>query len=256
MATRFADFAATNAAASPYLPVVHTTDWLVFRDLMEVNSVLQNVQCPVFGEDLLYLFYGKPCYRMHAEIEPTSLSAFYLISILFEPHSIGAPRRVLPFDSGAFAKGLYAASLHPRLRPLDFELNSSIQGAAQAVATFYGSNAQYFSSTVRNDIPVGTRDIEAEAFLSIIRTPARTPMDDRRSAIEIQLRHSIDIRTADVCAVILPEVLLDDPLTEDFILKDLNAKPLGYYCTHARPAEDVRAMMIEAKRYYKSRGLL
>ena len=228
MATRFGDFAATNAAATPYLPVVHTTDWMVFRDLMEVNSVLRTGRCPVFEEDILYLFYGKPCYRMHADVEPTSLSAFFLISILFEPHSVGPPGRVLPLSSGAFAKGLYAANLHPTLRNSDFELNTSIQGAAQAVATFYGSNDRYFRSIVRNDISVGARDIEVEAFLSIIRTPARTPMDDRRSAIEIQLRHSIDIRTADVCAVILPEALLDDPLIEDFIRNDLNAEALGY----------------------------
>jgi hypothetical protein len=256
MPARFADFAATGPVALPLLPVVHTTDWFVFRNLMEIDSVLRNDLCPVFKEELLYLFYGRPCYRMHANVEPNSLSAFFLISIVFEPTSLSAPHRVFPFDSGAFANGLYASSLHPKIQALDFELHPSLQAAAQAVGTLFGSNKRYFSGKAKEDVVFGGRDVEVQSFLSIIRAPGRTAMDDRRSTIEIQLSQSIDIRKTSIAAVILPEELLDDPFTEHFIVHELKATPLGYYCPHARPAEDVRAIMIEAKRYYESRGLL
>jgi hypothetical protein len=253
---RFADFAAMGPAATPFLPVVHTTDWMVFRNLMEVDPVLKNEACPVFNEDLLYLFYGRPCYRMHADVEPTSLSAFFLISIVFEAASIGALHRMFPFDTGAFARGLYRSGLHPKIQALDFQLGPTLQAAAQAVGTFFGTNKRYFNGKVRDDLLFGGRDVEVQSFLAIARTPGRTAMDDRRSTIEIQLSRSIDIRRANVAAVILPEELLDDPFTEQFIVRDLQAVPLGYYCPHARPAEDVRAIMIEAKRFYESKGLL
>src|SRR5262249_10361271 len=147
----------------------------------------------------------------------------------------GSFHRVHPFDTGAFAKGIYRSNLHPKMALSDFELNSTLGAVTEAVDVFYGSNANYFQGVAKKDIPVAARDLEAEAFLSIIRTPARTPADDRRSAIEIQIARAIDLTQARVLAVILPEQLLDDPFVEQFIEADLDAVALGYYCPHARP---------------------
>jgi hypothetical protein len=256
MISRFADFARSNTPASPTMPIVHTTDWHVFREIMQNRSTLVNHLCPVFHEDLLYFYYAKPTYRMHPDVEPTSLMSYYLVSILFEPTSMGAFHRIFPFDSGAFAQGLYRSNVHPRMKVEDFELQKTIDAVTEAVDVFFGSNANYFKGKPKDGITIRSTDIEAEAYLSIIRTPARTHADDRRAAIEIQINRSLDIRTADILAVILPEDLLDDPIVKNFITNNLNAEPIGYFCPHARPTEDVRAMMIEARRFYKDRALL
>lgn len=255
MTGRFANFACSNTHSLPVLPVVHTTDWWSFRHIMDGN-LLAMQRCPVFSEDLVYLFYGKPCYRLHQGSEPTSLSAFYLVSLIFEANSVGPFRRVHPFDTGAFSKGFYQSHLHPKMEIKDFELNASLGAVTEAVDVFYGTNAGYFKGAPKKNIPVSPMDIEAEAFVSLISTPARTPADDRRSAIEIQLQNSIDLTNVRVLAVILPEQLLDDQRVEQFIEVNLGAEALGYFCPHARPDEDVRAIMTEAKRFYKSRSWL
>jgi hypothetical protein len=138
----------------------------------------------------------------------------------------------------------------------NFHLEPQPEVPAKLVKSFFGTNSCYFRETLRPDIAAGPRDMEVEAYLSIVRSPAATPYDDRRSAIEIQLSHAIDLTTIKVLAVVLPEQLLDDDVTMDFIEKQLNAKALGYYCVHARPAEDARAILIETKRFYQENGLL
>lgn len=256
MPGRFANFACSNTPSAPVLPLVHTTDWWSFRQVIDGSLALVEQRCPVFNEDLVYLFYGKPCYRLHQSSEPTSLSAFFLVSVVIEATSIGPLHRVHPFDTGAFSKGIYQANLHPKMNLKDFELTPSLQAVTEAVDVFYGTNAKYFRGNPKKNVAVGAMDIEAEAFMSIISAPARSPADDRRSAIEIQIRRSVDLANVRVLAVILPEQLLDDPSIQQFIEIDLGAEPLGYFCPHARPDEDVRAIMTEAKRFYESKSWL
>jgi hypothetical protein len=238
------------------LPVTHTTDWWVFREIFERGEPLKPTFCTKYKDDLLYLFYGRPCYRPHADVEPTSLSSFFLICILFEPSGMDLPYRVMPFDSGAMIRGHYAPHLHPRMLPADFELEPTVSRVTSAVDRFYGSNSAYFQGTPRNDVAAGPRDLEVEAFLSIIKSVAQSSPDDRRSTIEIQLKQQVDLRKSKVLAVILPEQLLADTALEDFIEVDLQAEAIDYFCPHARPLEDARAIMVEAKRFYEKKGWL
>lgn len=235
------------------MPFTHTTDWWVFRHISESGEPLNAEFCDKYDENLLYLFYGRPCYRPHADVEPTSLSAFFLVCLLFEPSSVQNPHRVMPFDSGAMIRGRYQPHLHPGMKPADFELEPSLLGVTRAVERFYGTNAAYFQSSPRTDIAAGPRDIEVESLLSIIRSAAQASIDDRRSTIEVQLNERLDLRSSNVLAVIMPDQLLADEAIEDYIENELAAEPLGYFSPHARPAEDVRAIMIEARRFYRKK---
>lgn len=251
----FAIFAENGISVTPLLPLVHTTDWHRFRTLKQI-PVLEPRACKVYGEDLLYFFYGKPCYRPHDGVEPTSLSAFHLVSLVVDGATLPTPKRILPFDSGAFRRGFYEPDTHPAMDLPHFEINPTLDAASRTVGQFFGSNKAYFRTTVRPDLIVNCDDLEVEAYVSIVSSRKKGPIDERRSAIEVQIASAVKLLGSKVHAVILPEHFLDDDPTYRFITDQLGAEPLGYFCPHARPAEDARAIMGEAFKFYKTRGWL
>ena len=249
----FSAFAATAPAATPTLPLVHTTDWYEFQRMKGAGGMHPTL-CDVYDEDLLYFFYGRPSFRKHMTVDSVSLRSLHLVSLVFDASTLPPPKRVLPFDSGAFDAGLYRADLHPDMALTHFELAPSIQSVAQAVGTFYGTNLHYFRSQLRADLKVECDQLEAESFVSIIAAIKQSVADDRRSAIEVQIAEVVEFARAKVLAVILPEQLLDHAPTEDYIRLGLSAEPIGYFCPHARPSEDARVIMSEASRFYRSKG--
>jgi len=251
----FLAFSSAAPEAAPILPLVHTTDWYDYQDIRKEGR-LKPTACPVYEEDLLYFYYGRPGLRKHPMTEPVSLDALHLVSLVFEAKTLPSPKRVLPFDSGAFAAGLYKGDLHPKMVLADFELEPSLSGVTRAVSRFYGTNLAYYRSAVRSDMVADCEQFEVQSYLSIVRTMKASSADDRRSAVEVQVDKVVRIKGAKVLAVILPEQFLDHRPTEQYIEEVLGAEPLGYYCPHARPAEDARAIMNEAWRFYKERGLL
>ncbi|SNZ07241.1 hypothetical protein [Cohaesibacter gelatinilyticus] len=254
MKQRFSSFVESNQPCGPTLPIVHTTDWYVLRDLIDGDRKLKPMNCPVFGERLSYFFYGKPCYRKHIGEDPNSLSAFYLVGIILRAEVLGKFVRMFPFDSGAYVNGFYDSSLHPQMDVNDFSLKPEMKTAEKTVSTFFENNENYMKGIVANKITPSVMDIEVEAYLSIVGDKSKTKSDDRRGAIEFQVSDEIIINKRNVLAVILPEQLLDDKFVRDFIEVELGAKPLHYLCPHARPSEDARAIIAEANRFYKSEG--
>ena len=256
MTTKFSNFSTASAPVLPLLPFVHTTDWETMVSLIETAPTLEPTLCPVFNEDLLYLFYGRPSFRKHAQEEPNSIKSFDLVCLLMDSAALPAPKRVFPFDSGAFAGGIYKDHLHPRMKLEDFEIDPTLEAMARFVGTYFGENKSYYNEVFRESIPYSPRETQVDSFLSIVRATGTTRYDDRRSAIEIQFERAIDLLSANVLAVIAPEDRFDDPLTLDFVVSKLNAEPLGYYCPHARPLEDARSIVQMAKDFYKRSGIL
>jgi hypothetical protein len=137
-----------------------------------------------------------------------------------------------------------------------FELDSTLESATRAVGCFYGSNKDYFRSRVRPDLHYECDQLEVESFVSMITSLRSSPADDRRSSIEVQIADIVDLTQAKVLAVVLPEQFLDYPPVHQYIRTTLDAEPIGYFCPHARPAEDARVIMNEAARFYQSQGWL
>lgn len=137
-----------------------------------------------------------------------------------------------------------------------FELETSLVAAARAVGQFYGNNRDYFAAKVRADLAFDCDELEVESFVSIVGSSKTSAVDDRRSVIEVQIADIVRLAEANVLAVILPEQFLDTAHVEDYIRQTLGAEPIGYYCPHARPAEDARAIMDKAVCFYKDMGWL
>ena len=264
MANKFTEFVLNAIPASPVLPIVHTTDGYCFREILN-NSELQPKRCDVFKhDDLIYLFYGRPAYRSGAGVKSTSLSMFYPVCFLLDPHCFEKVKRVFPFDSGAFSNNLFEDFLHRDMtldnflvdpNPLSPGEIPSPETPARIVSTFYESNKEYYRGVVKDSIDLTPLDFEAEAYYEWIKTKRQTSYDDRGSSIEIQLDFPISLSKDTVKAVVLPTILLDDDHVKNVILTEWEAEPLDYSTYHASPSTFTIAVLREVDQYLQTENL-
>jgi hypothetical protein len=86
--TRFANYIMSNDASAGVLPLVHTTRAYSF-DQMLGGDTLEPVDCPIFKEKLIYLFYGQPAYRAK-DGRNARLQFEWPIIFIFDPSKITA----------------------------------------------------------------------------------------------------------------------------------------------------------------------
>jgi len=102
----------SQQAATPILPLLHTTDVYRFTNVLE-DGQLEPRACPVFkGEPLLYFFYGRPSYRANPKEEATGLDHYLPVCLLFRAQNVTPIKRIFPFDSGGFDAQLYSDADH------------------------------------------------------------------------------------------------------------------------------------------------
>lgn len=200
-----------EAPASPVvLPLTHVTDAWAFRDIMDGGS-LAPTACPVFGGELLYLFYGKPAYRSAAERENKGSDVFWPICFVLEPGAVTEPARIYPFDSGAFHHRLFDRHLHPRMLKEDFELDADPATPGRLIRLFWQDERCYFEGEGAAAPDLDVLAFEAKAYRALIDDVGSGPFDDRNSAIEIQTGAPIALQD-NIIAVILPGQFLNEPL--------------------------------------------
>ena len=180
---------------------------------------------PIFDENLLYFFYGKPSF-FPKTTQSSNLLFNTQVFFVLKPDIISAARRVFPFDSGAFTVGLYARYLSAGMNLLDFqiELDTAHSGgtpyptsAQKIVAAIYGTNENYFRSEHREDLAPSMMDFEVHAFLELLRSKAGEDFDDRRSVIEIQSTRPVSLNSDTMAGIILPIELVEHDSVAAFI---------------------------------------
>jgi hypothetical protein len=140
---RFGKLISQQKVAKPPLPLVHSTDVYRFRNALD-DGELQPRACTVFvGEPLLYFFYGRPSYRVSSDQDAASLDHYLPVCLLFRSGSITPIKRVFPFDSGGFAKALYADAMHVDMKLEDFLLESDPETPGRVISLFFESVEQY-----------------------------------------------------------------------------------------------------------------
>lgn len=240
----------------PFLPAAHTMDGWRFRiATTDFGIDLDPDPCKVYGEQLTYLFYGRPAYRGHNKAESASLNSLYLVSFILDPTTLPPLRRMMPFDTGAFHSKLFAPAMHPKMGLPDFEVTPQIDSAAQIVARFFGANAAYWRGKPRTDLNGFGFNFEAESYAELISSNASSDYDDRRAAIEMQINQRIDFSTTGVIAVVLPECLADEAEVEAFLARS-GADKVTYECYHARQTEDTRAIVARTYEYLCEKAML
>jgi hypothetical protein len=186
--------------ALPTLPLMHITRAYAFDDILGGDTIDPR-GCDVFNEQLTYLFYGRPAYRAK--------------------DGNNARRRLFPFDTGAFALGIYNQFFARVSRIEDFALEPSLDAAAKVVGTLYVNNEEYYIGGTRKNVPIPHRQFELQGLYELARLPGVQDIksmwqqrDERSSAIEIQLNEPLPLTDA-LIAVVLPKPYMEDTEIKD-----------------------------------------
>jgi hypothetical protein len=169
------------------LPIVHTSIARWFGSIVSQGR-LEPRQCPVFGERLIYLFYGGAFYRPS---EFTTKNVDELpVAFLFEPAALTKIARYYPFDTGALVSGRLGAS-GDRLRPFRsaFQVpGGDIQTPTRMVHHLFNSNENYIYGRVDPDCQTKPSPLP-ELFELMTQDLTSKGTDHRQCCIEC---HSVD----------------------------------------------------------------
>jgi len=162
--------------------------------------------CREYGEDLVYLFYGKPAFKSSNTL---SSRAEYLMPLCFMINHdfVTNMRRAVAFDSGAYNKGLYKDHLHAGMQLREFHLTPEKDSLRKMVQYFYGTNEQYFEGVAKEPADFDPVHAPVVSYLSMLRSMHQTGFDDRKGSLEVQVDYEIPLHSDAIGAVILPKHL-------------------------------------------------
>lgn len=217
------------------LPLVHTTRSEFLQSLTTSHEITPR-PCPVFQENLVYLFYGRPAYRSSKGQQPGEAFALCPVCLVFKPHSMSQrAARIFPLDTGAVHGNRFA----PHLTPLDLshlELEPRIESARRLVPLFFRTNQNYFFGKAVESLNL-VNGTTASRFHQLLLTRGPAGFDDRKSAVEVQFRDPVSLRDH-LSFVVLPLEFLDNPQIRKTILEDWKCDPEPYRTTQGTsPAE-------------------
>jgi hypothetical protein len=239
----------------PLLPLVHTCEAYDFRSIL-YDAKISLTPCSVFKkEHLSYFFYGRPAYRTAKGTKSVSSACFFPVCILIEIETFTKPKRIFPFDTGAFTSGLFGDYFHRKMQLKDFALKSDITTPAKVVSFFYGSNVSYYNGTSQF-IALPPLEFEAQCYYELIRNTRSTQFDDRRSSIEVQSNHEVILGKDIVKLVILPTVFLDYSDVVDIIMKEWGSELRTYHINHCSPNEYMSLIYKEVRDYLIVNGYM
>ena len=239
----------------PILPLIHSTGADAFLSLTETKTLSPSL-CPVYKEQLLYFFYGRPAYRPNSKVLNTSLPVFRPVCILLSHDAVSEPKRVAPLDTGAFHAGLFTRHLAPHMAKDCFYIDEGVKGAAKFVSAFFETNKRYYLGRLKHDIHLKSTDLIAQSYCSIVSDTGISEVDDRRSTIELQIDVAVPLTSQTVLAVALPEDFLEDDDLSNLILNIWLADIITYDIYSDRPSADVREIIARVKDYLSGKGYL
>jgi len=243
--TTLRDIVAAETANAEELPLVHTTRCDVLPHIVTSHQLLAANPCDVFGEHLLYFFYGRPAYRHTLGGEPSGNLDLCPVCFVFKPHTIGgAAKRVFACDSGGVHKGYFA----PHLTPLDrdeMQLETTLESARKLVSLVFGDNGNYFFGKAKAAIPAAfAPGTPAARFHALLTDTGALAGDDRRSAMEVQIDSPLALGHH-LLYVVLPREILNEPRTREAILQTWQADPIGYDVYHGRQPHEYRSVICD-----------
>ena len=230
--------------------------------MIQSSNTLQASACKLFGEPLLYFFYGRPAYRDTSQISPTRDVGFYPICFVFRPGAFSAGvKRLFPFDSGASQSGLYEPAIQRTNALADYPVLAVVESARKIVRGFFETDEQYLSNKPKPGLLFSSAESDAQSYYQLINGGGDPDCDDRCSAVEIQIAGCIDIESnimaVVLMAVVLPISFLEDDNLAKTILKVWRAQPLTYNADIGmRPIEFHGTIRHLIREFYRRSGLI
>ena len=242
--SRFWRWLRTVAPFPKLLAWCHTTDAFALRAIVETGS-FRLALCPVFSEELLYFFYGRPAYRFKDQAA-LNLTCKAPVVILLAPELLYQGKRMFPFDTGAFSEKRYAAYIHDSMQMSDFELECPSDAPQRHVTSFFGSNIDYLRVRARAPAVGCMGEFEAESMTALLTDRNISAADDRRTALELQSNEVIPFTHPIVRGLIIPDELLKAPFIRKLISSpSFKIDVCTYPLAHMKPAREYQVFLEE-----------
>lgn len=231
----------TQSPTTPSLAYCHTKNMWQFQSIVE-SGFLSPQECKVFNEDISYFFYGRPAYRR--AVDPVITSAKAPVVIIFNPVSITIPKRIFPFDSGAFPDR-YKTWLATGMKRENFELDADMVSPLRHVSAFFQNNLNYWECTTCIQPKATGAELEAETLCKIYNdTSPPGGADDRKHAVELQIDHPIPLDDKAILAIILPRQCLDYEFVKSFkATTGFGIDFIGYDLNHHKSAAEYQSSL-------------
>jgi len=185
---------------------------------------------------------------MAKDTKAVSLPFFFPVSIMLKHDSVPNPKRIAPFDTGAFNSKMFSEHMHPEMRCEDFLLEPTIDMPKRLVSQFYGSNkAYFFGKPLTLEIPPA--EFEAWSYHSLIHSEMKADYDDRNSSVEIQSEINLVLDANTLLLVVMPTVFLEVPEFRERILRDWDAQVRTYPIHRGNPNEYTLLIYHEIQSY-------
>jgi hypothetical protein len=239
------------------MPLMHTTDTSKFRSIVK-DQIIHKSHDDNFDEDLLYLYYGRPAYRVNDEEKAANNPGNLPFCLIIRPDSVGDLKRIYPFDTGAFNKGAFNEYINDDLKNRNsFYLGNSLDIPPMVVNTFFGGNKEYYMGDFKRNLTVDFYDLEVQAYYDIIQDTGASVYDDRRYTIEIQTDHDLAINQGlDIIAVVLPSKGADNPQYQKVIIDVWKALIIPYPLFRWIPPKDFTLpIMLEVFNQFEQNNL-
>ena len=212
MPLTFPEFLRGIAPTAKALHLTHCAGMNAAISIVERMAIERN-HCSVYGEDLLYLFYGRPAYKPVEVEEAGDMPELLPVCFVLDPSLLASAVRVVPFDSGGFAR--YRRHLGPQQRREHFEItreDAAAKAPARVVSAFYRTNRRYFDQRPHrgvDEFPASRP--AARAYARLIADRSLDDDDDRRGTIEVQLDRDVPLAEA-LRAIVAPPLMFEDPV--------------------------------------------
>jgi hypothetical protein len=241
----------------PPLPLTHVTKGIIAHDVIKAGQI-EPVDCPVFGSPLAYFFYGRPAYR-YASGSSVKLEASCPFCFVLDGSLLSFASAIYPFDTGAFAARMYNHVLDEDFAVDDFCLGADPERPERLINTVYLGRADYIRgdrSQIRPaDVASKAYEMEARAYIELIRSPGRNEPDDRIGTIEVQFKNPVKLAES-LLAVIVPHTHWDE-VERNPLLIDLSGKGIEiipYEFIPGKPLEHYHTLLEIAVRSYCSQN--
>jgi hypothetical protein len=202
------EFLGGFAPTSRSLGLVHCAP-AVHGVRMLAEGELRTRPCAEYGDrPMVYLFYGRPAYKPLPDMAASGIAEHLPMCLVLDPKLLGRAVRVVPFDSGGFAK--YGRLTDPLIRPA-FELAPGRDMPQRIVSAFYETNLAYYQQLpIRREDDISLLHPEARAIARLAHDRTIMDDDDRCTTIEVQLEENVALTDA-LKAIVGPPALMDEP---------------------------------------------
>ena len=212
-----------SKVASPPLPLTHMTDFQTFLGISREAAFAPKHECKQYKEFLLYSFYGRPAYRFKDDGFTFRQPSYAPVCFLLNPKIIPTAKRILPFDSGAFAS--YSPTF-PKTWARDlFELVIGYDDAGKVVSTFWGGNREYYDVEHRLGLTFSPVDEKLAHYYELISRSAAEKVDQRCSTVEVQISAPLPLK-GNIIAVLLPSTVATQEVRDS--IKEIGASIFTY----------------------------